>query len=112
MQVVKQFFFLKKILLVRVYLSTHPFVDLESILHSLFACFLCAHLCYFGASYMAQQGKKTLNMFRNLRNKLVEEAKKSGEPAVPNLKGALVDVRAPSGEKKEGCGAYPERGRK
>jgi len=61
---------------------------------------------------MAQQGKKTLNMFRNLRNKLVEEAKKSGEPAVPNLKGALVDVRAPSGEKKEGCGAYPERGRK
>jgi len=43
---------------------------------------------------MAQQGKKNLNMFSSLRNELVKNGKKSRELKVPNLKGALVDVRA------------------
>jgi len=36
------------------------------------------------------EGEKTLNMFRSLRNEFVEEAEKSREPKVLNLKGALV----------------------
>jgi len=43
---------------------------------------------------MTQQGKKTLNIFKSLRNELAEETKKSGEPEVLNLKGMMVNVRA------------------
>ncbi|QCD83367.1 hypothetical protein DEO72_LG2g3711 [Vigna unguiculata] len=39
-------------------------------------------------------------MFRSLRNELAGEAKKFREPQVPNLKGALVDVHAPNGRKR------------
>jgi len=38
-------------------------------------------------------------MFGSLRNKLAEEAKKSGELEVANLKEALVDVRTSSSKK-------------
>ncbi|QCD96729.1 hypothetical protein DEO72_LG6g1438 [Vigna unguiculata] len=55
---------------------------------------------------MAQHAKKTrieVNMFWNLRHQLAEEAKKSGDPNVPNFKNALVDICWSSSEKQKGA---------
>jgi len=42
-------------------------------------------------------------MFWNLRHQLAEEAKKSGDPNVPNFKNALVDICWSSSEKQKGA---------
>jgi len=51
--------------------------------------------------HMAQQGKKTLSLFKSLKKELVEEAKKVGHFKVWNMKEPFVEFQVQDGTKRK-----------